>query len=93
MPNAARIRAILVGGDEWNRGAHTLADALNVLMQDTLRGSAAANMRFLDPAKMVAVLDDLAKPDADAGHRVVMDQVLTLALSFVFMHEGLGLSA
>jgi hypothetical protein len=42
---------------------------------------------------MIAVLDDVARPDADAGHRTVMDQVLTLALSFVFMHEGLGLAA
>jgi len=66
---------------------------LHALMQDTLRGSAAANVPFLDRAKMIKVLDDVAKPDADAGHRVVMDQSLTLAMSFVFMHEGLGLSA
>ena len=50
-------------------------------------------MPFLDQKKVVAALDGLTKPGADAGHRVVMDQVLTLALSFVFMHEGLGLSA
>ena len=66
---------------------------LHSLMQDTLRGSAAADVPFLDQKKMVAALDALQKPDADAGHRVVMDQVLTLALSFVFMHEGLGMSA
>jgi len=66
---------------------------LNALMQDTLRGSAATNVPFLDQKKMIAVLDDVARPDADPGHRTVMDQVLTLALSFVFMHEGLGLSA
>ncbi len=66
---------------------------LNALMQDTLRGSAAANVPFLDQRKLVAALDGLTKPGADAGHQVVMDQVLTLALSFVFMHEGLGLSA
>jgi len=65
---------------------------LHALMQDTLRGSAAANVPFLDQAKMIAVLDDVARPDADAGHRQIMDQVLTLALSFVFLHEGLGLS-
>ena len=66
---------------------------LHALMQDTLRGSAGANVPFLDQRKIVAALDGLTKPGADAGHRVVMDQVLTLALSFVFMHEGLGLSA
>lgn len=66
---------------------------LHVLMQDTLRGSAAANVPFLDQKKMVAVLDDVARPGADPGYRTVMDQVLTLALSFVFMHEGLGLAA
>jgi asparagine synthase (glutamine-hydrolysing) len=66
---------------------------LNVLMQDTLRGSAAASVPFLDQRKIVAALDELRQPETDAGHRVVMDQVLTLALSFVFMHEGLGLSA
>jgi len=41
----------------------------------------------------VAALDELTKPGSDAGHRMVMDQVLTLALSFVFMQEGLGISA
>ncbi len=66
---------------------------LHALTQDTLRGSATANVPFLDQKKVVAALDGLAKPGADAGHQVVMDQVLTLALSFVFMHEGLGLSA
>jgi asparagine synthase (glutamine-hydrolysing) len=66
---------------------------LHALMQDTLRGSAAANVPFLDQKKVVAALDGLTKRGADAGHRVVMDQVLTLALSFVFMNEGLRLSA
>jgi asparagine synthase (glutamine-hydrolysing) len=66
---------------------------LHGLMQDTLRGSAGAKVPFLDQKKMIAALDDVARPDADAGHRTVMDQVLTLALSYVFMHEGLGLSA
>jgi asparagine synthase (glutamine-hydrolysing) len=66
---------------------------LHALMQDTLRGSAAANVPFLDQRKVVAALDGLARPGADSGHAVVMDQVLTLALSFVFMHEGLRMSA
>jgi asparagine synthase (glutamine-hydrolysing) len=66
---------------------------LHALMQDTLRGSATASVPFLDQKRVVAALDGLTKPGADAGHQVVMDQVLTLALSFVFMHEGLGLAA
>jgi len=66
---------------------------LHALMQDTLRGAAATNVPFLDQKKVIAMLDDVARPSADAGHRTVMDQVLTLALSYVFMHEGLGLSA
>jgi asparagine synthase (glutamine-hydrolysing) len=65
---------------------------LHTLMQDTLRGS-AADVPFLDRKKIVAALDKVRAPGADPGHQVVMDQVLTLALSFVFMHEGLGLSA
>jgi asparagine synthase (glutamine-hydrolysing) len=66
---------------------------LNILMQDTLRSSKAADVPFLDHDKLVAALDEVAKPETDMGHRVVMDQVLTLALSFVFMHEGLQLSS
>ena len=62
-------------------------------MQDTLRSSVAADVPFLDQKKLVAALDDVAKSGADFGHQVVMDQALTLALSFVFMHEGLGISA
>jgi asparagine synthase (glutamine-hydrolysing) len=68
-------------------------EPLHALMQDTLRSSAAADVPFLDRTKVVAALDGLAKPGADVGHQVVMDQVLTLALSFVFMHEGLGISS
>jgi hypothetical protein len=41
----------------------------------------------------VATLDEVTKSGADFGHQVVTDQVLTLALSFVFMHEGLGISS
>jgi asparagine synthase (glutamine-hydrolysing) len=68
-------------------------EPLHALMQDTLRSSVAANVPFLDQKKVVAALDDVTKPGADFGHQVVTDQVLTLALSFVFMHEGLGISA
>lgn len=68
-------------------------EPLHALMQDTLRSAAAANVPFLDQKKVVAALDGLAAPGADFGHQVVTDQVLTLALSYVFMHEGLGISA
>jgi asparagine synthase (glutamine-hydrolysing) len=68
-------------------------EPLHALMQDTLRGSATADVPFLDQKKVVAALDGVGSPGSDFGHRVVMDQVLTLALSFVFMHEGLGISA
>jgi asparagine synthetase B (glutamine-hydrolysing) len=54
---------------------------------------AAADVPFLDQKKVVATLDGLTEPGLDVGHKVVMDQVLTLALSFVFMQEGLGISA
>jgi len=33
------------------------------------------------------------RPGADFGRAVVTDQVLTLALSFVLMHEGLGIAS
>jgi asparagine synthase (glutamine-hydrolysing) len=67
-------------------------EPLHALMQDTLRGSAAADVPFLDQKKLVAALDGLRDPDADFGHQVITDQVLTLALSFVFMQEGLGIT-
>ena len=41
---------------------------------------------------MIALLDEVADPDLDFGARVVASQVLTIALSFVFMHEGLGMA-
>ena len=68
-------------------------EPLYALMQDTLRGSAAANVPFLDQKKLIGALDELAKPGADFGQAVVTDQVLTLALSLVFMHEGLGVAS
>jgi asparagine synthase (glutamine-hydrolysing) len=68
-------------------------EPLHALMQDTLRSGACANVPFLDQKKIVAALDEIARPGADFGHQVVTDQVLTLALSFVFMHEGLGMAS
>ena len=68
-------------------------EPLHALMQDTLRSSLASDVPFLDQKKIVKILDDVAKTGSDFGHQVVNDQVLTLALSFVFMHEGLGISA
>jgi len=68
-------------------------EPLHALMQDTLRSKATADVPFLDQKKVVAALDGAGKPGLGFGNPVVMDQVLTLALSFVFMHEGLGMSA
>lgn len=68
-------------------------EPLHALMQDTLRGSAAANVPFLDQKRIVAALDDVAKSGGDMGRAVVADQTLTLALSFVFMHEGMGMAS
>lgn len=68
-------------------------EPLHALMQDTLRSTVSADVPFLDQKKVVATLDAISKPGSDFGHQVITDQVLTLALSFVFMHEGLGMSA
>jgi hypothetical protein len=62
-------------------------------MQDTLRSSKVADVPFFDQKKVVAILDSATKDGADFGHAVVSDQVLTVALSLVFMHEGLGISS
>ena len=64
---------------------------LHGLMQDTLRSEAATAVPFLDRARVIALLDRSADPGLDFGDRVVLDQILTLALSFVFLHHGLGL--
>jgi asparagine synthase (glutamine-hydrolysing) len=63
---------------------------LHALMQDTLRSAAARSVPFLDQRKLVAALDGLS--NADPGEALVTDQTLTVAMSYVFMHEGLGLS-
>ena len=68
-------------------------EPLHALMQDTLRGSGVSKVPFLDQAKIVAVLDGLKKDSGDFGQQVIMDQPLMLAMSHVFMHEGLGLSS
>ena len=64
---------------------------LHALMQDTLRSDAVEAVPFLDRARVVALLDQANEPTLDFGARVVLDQVLTIALSFVFLHHGLGL--
>ena len=65
---------------------------LHTLMQDTLRGPAVDAVPFLDRAKIVDRLDHAAAADQDFGARVMTDQVLTIAMSYVFLHEGLGIS-
>jgi asparagine synthase (glutamine-hydrolysing) len=62
---------------------------LHQLMQDTLRSSAARDVPFLDQGKLIAMLDgiDYTNP----GLAAVNDINLTVAMSYVFMHEGLRL--
>lgn len=67
------------------------AEPLHQLMQDTLRSRAAANVPFLDQRKAIAALDALEH--ADTAQHVMADQVLSLAMSYVFMQEGLGLAS
>jgi asparagine synthase (glutamine-hydrolysing) len=69
------------------------AGNLHALMQDTLRGSQGAAVPFLDQDRVIGFLDSVGGKDLDFGDRVVLDQVLTLALSFAFLNEGLGLQA
>jgi asparagine synthase (glutamine-hydrolysing) len=64
---------------------------LHALMQDTLRSQDAEDVPFLDRSRMITLLDSSADPGLDFGARVVLDQVLTIALSFVLLHHGLGL--
>lgn len=68
-------------------------EELHTLMQDTLRGSAVDVVPFLDRRKVSAFLDGLAEKEMDFGARIVADQVLTLALSSVFLQQGLGLQS
>lgn len=59
-------------------------------MQDTLRSRAAREHPFLDQQKRIAMLDGL---DAnDPGAAAVTEQGLTVAMSDVFLHEGLGMA-
>ena len=64
---------------------------LHQLMQDTLRSAAARDVPFLDQAKLIATLDSVSRDDPGAA--AVTDLALTVCTSYVFMHEGLGLSS
>jgi len=50
-------------------------------------------LRFTNEFVRHKALDAVGEPGADPGSQVVADQTLTLALSFVFMHEGLGMAS
>ncbi|MBW8769336.1 MAG: asparagine synthase (glutamine-hydrolyzing) [Gemmatimonadetes bacterium] len=69
---------------------HHPDEPLYVLMQDTLRSAAARNVPFLDQAKVISALDGVSR--SDAGAAALTDQALTIAMSYVFLQEGLGLS-
>jgi len=64
---------------------------LHQLMQDTLRSGATRNVPFLDQKKLIVALDGISKDDP--GGAAVIDLTLTTAMSYVFMHEGLGLAS
>ena len=64
---------------------------LHQLMQDTLRSAATRDVPFLDQAKLIVALDGVSKNDPGAA--AVTDLALTIAMSYVFMHEGLGLTS
>lgn len=68
-------------------------ERLHALLQDTLRGAGAGAVPFLDRKKLIAALDGAADPALDFGARVVLDQALTIAMSYVFLHEGLGITS
>ena len=42
---------------------------------------------------MVAIRHSATHPDAGTSRQVVADQTLTLAMNFLFMHEGLGMAS
>ena len=69
------------------------AGDLYALMQDTLRGPMGAAVPFLDHDRVIGLLDSIGDKHLDFGDRVVLDQALTLALSFAFLNEGLGVQA
>ena len=62
---------------------------LHQLMQDTLRSASARNVPFLDQDKVIAMLDGVE--GMDPGMAAMTDLRLTIATSYVCMHEGLGL--
>lgn len=64
---------------------------LHQLMQDTLRSAAARDVPFLDQGRLIAALDGVSRDDPGAA--AVTDLALTICTSYVFMHEGLGLSS
>ena len=64
---------------------------LHQLMQDTLRSASARSVPFLDQDKVIAMLDGIE--GMDAGMAAITDFRLTIATSYVCMHEGLGLTS
>jgi len=42
---------------------------------------------------VIGLLDSVGSSNLDFGDRVVLDQALTLALSYAFLNEGLGVQA
>jgi asparagine synthase (glutamine-hydrolysing) len=66
-------------------------EALQILVQDTLRGDALRALPFFDPKAVVALLDKL--PAMDAGSRAACDQVLMYLVSLCVLQDRFGLSS
>jgi hypothetical protein len=66
-----------------------LREAVTDVITTTVHGR--QERPFLDRKKVVAALDGLDR-DADFGRHLVTDQTLMVALSFAFIHDGLGRS-
>ena len=64
------------------------AGDLHALMQDTLRGPAGGDVPFLDQERVIGLLDSVGGANLDFGDRVVLDQVLTLALQLRLPERG-----
>jgi asparagine synthase (glutamine-hydrolysing) len=62
---------------------------LHELLHDTLRGSMVDAVPFFDRRKLARLLDEAADPGLEFEGRVVADQVLMMALSIVFLQDGL----
>ena len=57
----------------------------------TVRFRTIADVLYSMAKTIKMTFTSTTRPPSGFGARVVLDQVLTIALSFVFLHHGLGL--